>query len=511
MKERSFMKDISVDGLLTEARHDHAHLPNRFAVLPVATRLEADAAYAGRGVTIAFLDSGFYPHPDLTEPVNRILAYKDVTRRATSLAQTASPQSWDWHGTQTSVTAAGNGHLSDGFYRGLAWESNVVLVKVSERGRIPEENIARGIRWVIENKDRYRIGVVSISLGGDEDISYKDSAADRAAEEAVRAGLTVVVAAGNSGCTHKPNVLPPANSPSVITIGGYDDMNQLDRSRTGLYCSSYGPTVDGLIKPEIIAPAIWVAAPILPGTEAYHRAEALSRIASAPDYLLKSFSWIAEQSNYSLKSVLCDLWRKSELPRSLLDERPEAIREAAEDSLRESKIVATHYQHVEGTSFAAPIVASVIAQMIEANPSLGPAAIKRILISTADRISHARLARQGYGMLNARRAVEWAASERHLHEESDFAPPRVERGKVVFVFHDHEAAAVSIAGDFNHWSAAPMIKDERGVWRTEIDLPPPGRYPYKFVVDGHRWIDDPANGLKEEDVYGGLNSVLNII
>ncbi len=505
------MKELSVDGLLAEARHEHIHSPNRFAVLPVAARLEADNAHRGRGVTIAFLDSGFYPHPDLTEPVNRILAYKDITRRAASLTESSVPESWDWHGTQTSVTAAGNGHLSDGFYRGLACESNVVLVKVSERGRIPEENIARGIRWVTENKDRYQIRVVSISLGGDEDVSYKDSVADRAAEEAVRAGLVVVVAAGNSGCTDKPSVLPPANSPSVITVGGYDDMNQLDRSRTGLYCSSYGPTLDGLVKPEIIAPAIWIAAPILPGTEAYHRAEALSRIASSPDYLLKSFSWLAGQPSHSLKNVLCDLWRKSQLPRSLLDERPEAIREAAEDALRESKIVATHYQHVDGTSFAAPIVASVVAQMIEANPSLGPAAIKRILISTADRIRQSPLSRQGYGMLNARRAVETASRERHSHEESDFWPPRIEAGKVVFVFHDDGAGDVSLAGDFNGWSAAPMVKQERGVWRVEIDLPPPGRYSYKFVVDGNRWIDDPSSGLKEEDDYGGLNSILNII
>jgi hypothetical protein len=43
--------------------------------LPVPVRMEADERYTGRGVTIAFLDSGFYAHKDLTEPVNRILAY----------------------------------------------------------------------------------------------------------------------------------------------------------------------------------------------------------------------------------------------------------------------------------------------------------------------------------------------------------------------------------------------------------------------------------------------------
>jgi serine protease AprX len=498
------MKELSVDRLLAAQKHDHRS--NRFAVLPVAARLDADTSRTGRGVTVAFLDSGFYPHPDLTEPVNRILAYKDITRRASALD--GSPQSW--HGTQTSVVAAGNGHLSDGYYRSLAPEASVVLVKVSERGPIPEANIARGIEWVIENKDRYGIRVLNISLGGDEDTSYKESAADRAAEQAVRAGIVVIVAAGNSGCTNRPGVLPPANSPSVITVGGYDDMNQTDRSRASLYCSSYGPTVDGLIKPEIIAPAIWIAAPVLPGTEAYHRAEALSRIASAPDYLLKSFSWAAGQSSHALKNVLCDLWQKSQLPRSLLDDGTEAIRQGAESALEESKIVATHYQHVDGTSFAAPIVASVVAQMIEANPDLSPAAIKRILISTADRMSEAPLARQGYGMINARRAVQCAVSERHSHREGDFGPPRIEAGKVLFLFHDDGARRVAIAGDFNRWNLWPMTREERGTWRAEIDLRP-GRHLYKFVVDGCRWIDDPSNGLKEDDGYGGWNSALNII
>ncbi|MEW6209658.1 MAG: S8 family serine peptidase, partial [Acidobacteriota bacterium] len=157
------MKEFSVDTLLAAEKHGHSHGPNRFAVLPVAARLEADTSRTGRGVTIAFLDSGFYPHPDLTEPVNRILAYKDITRRVTALTPSSAPQSWDWHGTQTSVTAAGNGHLSDGYYRSLAPDANVVLVKVSERGRIPEANIARGIEWVIENKDRYGIRILSIS------------------------------------------------------------------------------------------------------------------------------------------------------------------------------------------------------------------------------------------------------------------------------------------------------------------------------------------------------------
>ncbi|MFT8131105.1 S8 family serine peptidase, partial [Salmonella enterica] len=78
-----------------------------------------------------------------------------------------------------------------------------------------------------------------------------------------------------------------------------------------------------------------------------------------------------------------------------------------------------HYQHVDGTSFAAPIVASVIAQMLEANPTLTPAAIKNILISTADRIPNATVIRQGYGRLNAHRAVDYAKDEHHALDEGE--------------------------------------------------------------------------------------------
>src|SRR5581483_5293828 len=125
------------------------------------------------------------------------------------------------------VTAAGDGYLSQGIYRGLAPDAQVVLVKVSEDGRIKEENIARGIRWVIANKDRYNIRILSISLGGDADIPHQDSIVDRAAEEAVAAGIVVIAAAGNSGCSKDHLTTPPANSPSVIAVGGYNDHNKI--------------------------------------------------------------------------------------------------------------------------------------------------------------------------------------------------------------------------------------------------------------------------------------------
>ena len=193
----------------------------------------------------------------------------------------------------------------------MARESNVVLVKVGDAGRITERNIERGLRWVIDNRERYNIRVVSISLGGDEDVSYKTNAVDQAAEEAVNSGAVVAVAAGNSGCSEHHKPVPPANSPSVITVGGYDDWNRLEPDEIHLYCSSFGITADGIVKPDIIAAAMWIAAPILPNTPEYHRAEALSFFASAPDYLIEGFR------RRAATDISIALWETAGLPESL--------------------------------------------------------------------------------------------------------------------------------------------------------------------------------------------------
>ena len=480
---------------MNSPNHNHQHAPNRFAVIPTPARLNANPRYTGKGVTIAFLDSGFYPHPDLTRRTNRILAYKDLTGERASLVAGDLSESWQWHGTQTSVAAAGNGHLCEGVYRGLAYESQLVLVKVSERGRLTEEKIARGINWVNKNRDRFNIRVLNISLGGDEDVPCRRSSIDQAAEEAIRNGIVVVVAAGNSGDSHS---IPPANSPSVITVGGYHDNNQIEGNGLDLYHSNFGVTADGTVKPEIVAPAMWVAAPILPGTPLYDRAEALSYLSAAPDY--------------ELPSLARQLEEKAELPENLRFANPETIRSFVGDALKQLKIVATHYQHVDGTSFAAPIVSSLVAQMIEANPKLTPGAVKNILISTADRISNAPAIRQGYGVVNARRAIELAKQENHSLNVVGCRPPRVENGHLVFVYHDDRATKVALAGDFNGWNAVAnaLRQDASGLWSAEIKTPPAGRYHYKFVVDGKRWTEDPNNGMKEGDGYGGLNSLLVI-
>lgn len=474
---------------------DQPNARSRFAVLSTPERVASPHDLAGRGVTIAFLDSGFTPHPDLTLPENRVVAYHDVHDPSRGLDPARPPEPDEWHGTQTTVVAAGNGFLSDGGYRGLAFESRVVLVRVGRNGRVPEEAIEKGLAWVLENVERYGIRIVSMSLGGDVERPLSECSLNRLCEEAVARGLVLVAAAGNSGHAEAHRCLPPASAPSVIAVGGYDDANDPERRSLSLYGSSFGVTPDGVVKPELIAPAAWVAAPILPGTEADRHAEALTGLAAAPEERLP------------------DALAEAGLPEAaaaVAQGTVSVVRGAIDEAIRERKIVAPHYQHVDGTSFAAPIAASVVALMLEANPTLTPPDVRRILLATAQPIGGQPAIRQGFGVLDGRAAIEAAYAESHPGVPAE--PPRIAPGRVAFSFHDDAARTVAVACCFSGWDPAchALTRGEDGIWRAELPAPPPGRHRYKIVVDGERWIPDPDNHLREPDSGGGWCSVLEV-
>jgi len=362
--------------------------------LPVPVRMDADERFTGRGVTIAFLDSGFYAHKDLTEPVNRIVAYHNIFNTEDNLSSLQTSDVASWHGMMTSVVAAGNGHLSDGLYRSIAPEARLVLVKIGKTGRIPESNIETGLRWVLTNKDKYRIRIVNISAGGDFEQPYSQNPLCQLVEETVKAGITVVCAVGNAGFAPGHPVLPPASSPAAIAVGGLDDQNSLDRARRGMYRSSYGPTIDGLQKPEVIAPGIWVAGPILPHTPTADEAHLYAALDAAADDELDDII-------LSHAGIDKDLDEARGLSVPLL-------RQLITIKLREKNVINQHYKFVDGTSFASPIVASIIACMLQANPRLTPQKIKRILIDTAERVAGIEVDRQGWGVVVPRKAVEMA-------------------------------------------------------------------------------------------------------
>jgi len=89
-------------------------------------------------------------------------------------------------------------------------------------------------------------------------------------------------------------------------------------------------------------------------------------------------------------------------------------------------------------------------------------------------------------------------------------PTATQSAKVTFVLLDLGAKHVSLSGEFNGWSpnATPMKRDEAGHWETTLQLAP-GRYQYKFIVDGE-WIPDPLAHENVWNQHGTLNSVIEV-
>ncbi|MEZ4293591.1 MAG: S8 family serine peptidase [Polyangiaceae bacterium] len=356
-------------------------------------RLDASFKHTGRGVCIGFVDSGFFPHADLVRPRRRVKAYADATRDTPVASDFFNPQVWSWHGTMTACCAAGNGWLSGGRYRGLASDAEVVLIKAGvEDGRILGKNVAHAIRFPLRYP-HLGIRILNVSLGvspGDPDI--KD--VEAAVEEVVAEGITVFAAAGNM-----PGRPPsgPGAAKSAITVGGGNDNNTPGFEDDTLWPSSHGSPKPGVHKPDLIAPAIWVPAPMLPGTLTAREAAPLFQLVSVLEEL---------STEYGFSDT-----RQIATP----EERASvnALLDAVYARIARCKYISPDYQHVDGTSFASPITASVAAQMLEVDPTLTPEDIREGLTHTARPLQKVEKALQGAGLVRPRAAVEWTQKRVH--------------------------------------------------------------------------------------------------
>jgi serine protease AprX len=368
-----------------------------YGILPVGLRLGVNSHYNGAGVTLAFLDSGFSAHPDLE---GRIKLYVDAsTPEIRELPEVETSGDLSWHGMMTSVVACGNGSLSGGLYRGLAAGSEVVLVRVSDpEGNITEQGIGRGLAWVLANGPRYGIQIVNISLGGNRPADFNQNPVDLMVEALVAQGTLVVCAAGNAG---ERWLVPPASAASAITVGGLDDKNSLDPNTAELWHSNYGQTLGGVWKPELVAPSLWLAAPVLPGSRVEREALALDKLRKA--------------TREELTALLADqaLIGQTSLPGDIGQMPQESVREHIRQAWNNQKLINPHYQHVDGTSFAAPIVSSVAAQMLQANPYLKPAGLKDLVMRTARYLPEVSPSQQGHGVVDPWAAVTAALSTAH--------------------------------------------------------------------------------------------------
>jgi serine protease AprX len=468
-----------------------------FIILPTGLRLNADPRFTGKGVTICFIDSGFYMHPDLTQHRNRIKYIADLTQDTKGITEQSQPgeqNDQSWHGTMTSIVCAGDGYMSNGLYKGIASDAELVLLKVQDQhGKITTKYIVAALQWVLEHHEKYGIRIVNMSLGDDTAISYSESAIDKLAEQLIACGITVVAAVGND---ENGAIKPPANALNVIAVGGINDDNKLDHSWTA-YHSSYGKTVDALMKPELLAHAIWIAAPILPGTEEQVEAVTLYNLVNTPDH--------------ELKNRLTETIHLTKLETTINNTTDiNLVRQAIAERIQRSKYIAPHYMHVDGTSFAAPIVSSIIAQLLEINPQLTPASIRHILFATAKRISSIAAERQGFGAVQPAKALLQVLKKEDIIKT--YTSPCVSKTKksIEFIMHNDCASQVVLAGSFNHWSHEVLLMEphKNGMWKIEIPLLPPGKYQYKFYIDDSRWMEDVDNPWRQPDGIAGFNSVL---
>jgi serine protease AprX len=244
------------------------------------------------------------------------------------------------HGTMVAGVAAGSGSAATG----AAPNANLVDVRVANgQGEADTSNVLAGLQWVLDNKDEYGIKVVNISLATNSESSFLYDPLDAAVEKLWLNGVTVVSAAGNNGVDGAPVPMgAPGNDPFVITVGAVDTNGTADQSDDfRAPWSAYGSTADGFSKPELTAPGRIISAPVSTGSYLFSQ---------APD-----------------------------------------------------RQTAPGYMWMSGTSFSAPVVAGIAAQILARHPGFTPDQVKGALMVSAQGLSGDGT---GIGEANASRAAD---------------------------------------------------------------------------------------------------------
>lgn len=224
-------------------------------LMDVSTRdIEATKAWTagvtGAGITVAVLDTGVdLVEPDLDEAIVACVSTID------GLVLPDCTDS-DGHGTHVAGTVASR----DATFRGVAPGASLAIVRVLHAaGAGTSADIIAGMDWVAQNKDRVTppIRVATMSIGfADPECGNGRGPEAEAADALVARGVSFTIAAGNSG--HKNCSVDGASAAfNVVTVGAVDDRNTPDPlDDTLAEFSSGGPTKDGRLKPELVAPGV---------------------------------------------------------------------------------------------------------------------------------------------------------------------------------------------------------------------------------------------------------------
>src|SRR3954447_25368216 len=304
----------------------------------------------GKGITVAVIDSGINTRHNALK--GRGLPTRDFTG--------GDGQDHYGHGTHVAAIIAGqSGRTTDTRdYRATAPGAILLNLRVlGDDGSGSVSDVIEAIDWTIEHRHDYNVRIINLSLGAPVLQPYRDDPLCEAVERAERAGLVVVVAAGNYGKTAEGKtvfggITSPANSPYAIAVGAIDTHDTAARSDDTLASySSKGPTrYDMVMKPDLAAPGSHI------------------RSAEAADsYLAKTYP-----------------------------------------SRHVSGTGANAVIQFSGTSQAAGFVSGAAALVLDARGSLRPAETKAALQLTSTFMPAAGIIGAGAGMINALAAVELA-------------------------------------------------------------------------------------------------------
>ena len=366
----------------------------------------------GTGVGIAVIDSGIANVPQLR---GRIVASVDFTGSATARDEHG-------HGTHVAGIAAADGVTRTDDTTGVAPGAHLVSLKVLDgRGRGYAADVVEAIDWAIEHKRQFRIGVINLSLGGPVLQAAADDPLCQAVERAYRAGIVVVVAAGNfgklpDGRSVYGGITSPGNSPFALTVGAVNTKATPWRSDDELASySSKGPTLyDHLIKPDVVAPGNKIRGLIAPGS-------------------------------------------------TIAREHPELITGTGRDARIE----------LSGTSMATPVVSGAVAALLEGKRRMTPGAVRILLQYSAEPLKGEGLFAAGAGSLNLTAARQLQL--RGAVAETQVAGNAVRAGQVVFASGALWQAENILWGSNENilWGSAQNIlwgSDENILWGSTSNI-----------------------------------------
>ncbi len=214
-----------------------------------------DTGYTGAGVTMAIIDTGIDGNHSGVDDLDddnsthdpKILAFYDaVNNPGLTNGSEVEPYDGNGHGTHCAGITTGTGAPTYE-YIGVAPKANLVGVKVlSDEGSGSYAQVMAGMQWTVDKRHEFNIRAASMSLGGpavSEWTTSEQESVNRMANEMMRAGVALFIAAGNAAFSAQ--IGTPGSAEDAITVGA------LDKNTAIAIYSSQGPTEEGRIKPNI--------------------------------------------------------------------------------------------------------------------------------------------------------------------------------------------------------------------------------------------------------------------